>query len=302
MKRYRIIHKTTGVEAPRGEFLIGRAESCHLILEDPSVSRIHAAIVFDGERLLIEDRRSRNGVRVNDKLVKNSLVLQDGDHIKIGHQTIRISSMDKERPADHTVGTKRCPHCGVLLTSNDEFCLRCGSLIDETSVHPVVEYEQQGFLQRSPRADTCLTATSGIHSRPIGMMAGLAVKSARVGKLDEAEKIMNNTMRMVTSRARTDKGPSATEVKVLCEALVELAERSKKTDYISNIFTVHLHTSRLVDRDLVEKLYDLVRVVGYRACRDLTRYIEQLTAQQNTLGPGERFTVRRLEGLVKICS
>ncbi len=301
MTKYRIIHKSTGIEAPDGEFLIGRAEDCHLVLEDPSVSRIHAAIIFDGGQLRIEDRKSRNGVKVNSKLVQHRLILRDGDQIKIGHQTIRIKSMDKARDADHTVGNVRCLKCAAMVPPGEDLCSRCGAMIDETSVHPVVT-EHGGASSPERPTSLSMTATSGIHSRPIGMMAGLAVKAARVGKLDEAEKLMDNTMRIVASHARSDSGASSSEIQVLCDALIELAQLSKNPDYVSQIFAVHLHTSRLVDRALVEKLYDLVRVVGYRACRLLMRYLEQLALQQNQLSPGERFIVRRLEGLAKLCS
>jgi len=45
---------------------IGRSEDNDLVLESDSVSRLHARIVFEDERFVLEDLDSRHGVRVND--------------------------------------------------------------------------------------------------------------------------------------------------------------------------------------------------------------------------------------------
>jgi pSer/pThr/pTyr-binding forkhead associated (FHA) protein len=72
------------------EFMhIGRSPASDIVLDDASVSRKHALIARRGERTLILDDRSRNGVHVNGVRVSES-ELRDGDTILCGHVTLRF--------------------------------------------------------------------------------------------------------------------------------------------------------------------------------------------------------------------
>ncbi len=59
------------------------------MLDDASVSRRHALITRRGERTVILDDRSRNGVHVNGVRVTEA-DLHDGDTIVCGHVTLRF--------------------------------------------------------------------------------------------------------------------------------------------------------------------------------------------------------------------
>ena len=67
---------------------IGRSPSSDVVLDDASVSRRHALITRRGERTVILDDRSRNGVHVNGVRVSEA-DLHDGDLIACGHVTLR---------------------------------------------------------------------------------------------------------------------------------------------------------------------------------------------------------------------
>jgi pSer/pThr/pTyr-binding forkhead associated (FHA) protein len=68
---------------------IGRSPSSDVVLDDASVSRRHALITRRGERTVILDDRSRNGVHVNGKRVGEA-ALQDGDTIVVGRVVLRF--------------------------------------------------------------------------------------------------------------------------------------------------------------------------------------------------------------------
>jgi hypothetical protein len=72
------------VELPPGRFVIGRAESCQLPLEDPLVSRHHAAVDVTGQSATLRDLESRNGVRLNGTRITAPMALSLGDKIGIG--------------------------------------------------------------------------------------------------------------------------------------------------------------------------------------------------------------------------
>ena len=68
---------------------IGRSPSSDVVLDDASVSRRHALITRRGERTVILDDRSRNGVHVNGVRVSEA-DLHDGDLIACGHIALRF--------------------------------------------------------------------------------------------------------------------------------------------------------------------------------------------------------------------
>ena len=68
---------------------IGRSPASEVVLDDASVSRRHALITRRGERTVILDDRSRNGVHVNGARVSEA-DLHDGDTIACGHVTLRF--------------------------------------------------------------------------------------------------------------------------------------------------------------------------------------------------------------------
>jgi pSer/pThr/pTyr-binding forkhead associated (FHA) protein len=73
------------------EFVIGRADRCHLVLDDPYVSQVHARIYAkDGETYMIEDMGSTNGTYVNRKRITSTTELQRGDRVKIGKTVLEL--------------------------------------------------------------------------------------------------------------------------------------------------------------------------------------------------------------------
>jgi DNA-binding winged helix-turn-helix (wHTH) protein len=67
-----------------GENVVGRDPTAHVWLDVSDVSRRHARIVIDGARGSIEDLGSKNGTRVRDIPIIESVVLHDGDRLSIG--------------------------------------------------------------------------------------------------------------------------------------------------------------------------------------------------------------------------
>src|SRR5438552_9669305 len=62
---------------------LGRAGSCEVILDDPTVSKHHAKVRYDG-RAWVEDTNSTNGTFVNGRRAETPLPLARGDRIALG--------------------------------------------------------------------------------------------------------------------------------------------------------------------------------------------------------------------------
>jgi hypothetical protein len=70
---------------------IGRAEQCDLgLFGDADVDLLHARIVRRGDRFLIVDAESANGVYVNSVRIAEPALLRDGDLIQVGHARLRF--------------------------------------------------------------------------------------------------------------------------------------------------------------------------------------------------------------------
>lgn len=67
-----------------GKTLIGRGESCDLIIESLGVSRQHALITVSNGVVTIEDLGSRNGTLVNNKRVTKPVKITGGEKISLG--------------------------------------------------------------------------------------------------------------------------------------------------------------------------------------------------------------------------
>ena len=68
---------------------IGRSPSADIVLDDASVSRRHALVARRGERTVILDDRSLNGVAVNGTRVGEA-ELHDGDTVAVGRVQLRF--------------------------------------------------------------------------------------------------------------------------------------------------------------------------------------------------------------------
>ena len=72
------------------ELTIGRAEKCHLVVDDTYVSQVHARIYGKGEAVMVEDLGSTNGTYLNRRRITSPTEVQRGDRIKIGKSVLEM--------------------------------------------------------------------------------------------------------------------------------------------------------------------------------------------------------------------
>jgi serine/threonine-protein kinase len=66
------------------EMLVGRSPDCDIIIEDATVSRVHARIVTRPNRFVVEDLDSLNGTYINDEAIKRGHI-EDSDTVAFGN-------------------------------------------------------------------------------------------------------------------------------------------------------------------------------------------------------------------------
>jgi anti-anti-sigma factor len=86
---------------PAEGLTIGRRADIGLMIDDPSVSRRHAEIVFRGNAYCLSDLGSSNGTLLNRAPVANGAPLSDGDELQFGDAAVTFrlrSSVPQAKP------------------------------------------------------------------------------------------------------------------------------------------------------------------------------------------------------------
>ncbi len=208
MARFRLRFLLQEFDIPPGETILGRSPDCHVTIEDPLVSRQHAKVVLRGDEAFLEDMGSRNGLRVNNRPVKGSVHLTDGDRIRIGTQELvfcRVTPsadlMTKRTgflrhcarcrtPYPEELGS--CPHCGATDAAEEETLNGTSAERQSWTLQLLVEVVQRALtLQRATDAERLMRrAASTVDERldsqePVDRahLDALSVCSARLSEL-----------------------------------------------------------------------------------------------------------------------
>lgn len=84
------LHKGARFPLQMGRNVIGRLDECHVMLEDPSVSRKHAELNFLQQGWTLLDLQSKNGTYVNGALLEEPVVIGHKDLLRIGLYFLRF--------------------------------------------------------------------------------------------------------------------------------------------------------------------------------------------------------------------
>jgi len=103
-------------------YRIGRSSRCNFILDDLSVSRVHAEVIVNGETVRVEDLKSRNGTYVDGVRVAQA-ELHPGQIVRFGNAQFHLvnDKRGEEFPVDvsevstHFVHSKPSHHPPAAL-------------------------------------------------------------------------------------------------------------------------------------------------------------------------------------------
>jgi type III secretion system YscD/HrpQ family protein len=105
-------------------WLIGRdPEACQLVIEDPLASRKHLIARLTPEGISVENLSVTNPAQINDELLKQPRLLQNGDTIKIGKELFRFyydnsTHIDEINPP--LINGNKKPEESLLADEDDE--------------------------------------------------------------------------------------------------------------------------------------------------------------------------------------
>lgn len=100
--RYRVRAESRGELLGDGELVIGRSSYCTLVLEHPSVSRVHASIRLIEGKLELTDLGSSNGTFVRGVRIKEPTIVEPSGDVRVGSLPIWIEEVRSRDAFDTT--------------------------------------------------------------------------------------------------------------------------------------------------------------------------------------------------------
>ncbi len=130
----------------------------------------------------------------------------------------------------------------------------------------------------------------------------LADKMLAVGRGADAEKIVRTALLDVQKRVSLGTDVDADTLEMAAMLAVRLAEATRQGKWVDYAFSLYQMTSGLLPATVIDRLYSAVRVANGVSINVVRQYVSDVRRRQNTLGPAERFLVRRLEGLEQLAA
>lgn len=117
--------------SPDHPVTVGRSGECHISVDDPLISRLHAQFTVKGSTVVVEDLKSRNGIKVNGKPISDGpCPLNVGDRVRIGTQEFMLMQHHAQAPAETkkiTAFMVNCKSCGMPYPETAFACPHCGA-------------------------------------------------------------------------------------------------------------------------------------------------------------------------------
>lgn len=76
--------RTSSIHELSDRVALGRRADCHIVIDDPTVSALHAWLELREQTYWLSDAGSTNGVRLAGHLVTDPVPLKDGDLFSLG--------------------------------------------------------------------------------------------------------------------------------------------------------------------------------------------------------------------------
>jgi FHA domain len=105
------------------EITIGRSDTADVRVADPTVSRNHAAIRFDGGRYVVENRSSTNPAQLAGRPLSGPEQLADAASLQLGSVRVVFHNLS----AGDRISGPVCSHCRRENDSSGKDCWYCGT-------------------------------------------------------------------------------------------------------------------------------------------------------------------------------
>ena len=216
MARFRLRFLLQEFDLPPGETLLGRSPECHVTIEDPLVSRRHAKIIIRGDKAIVQDLGSRNGVRINGQPAPGGQAyLKDGDRLRVGTQELvfcAVASVPEDR-SKQTGFLRHCAKCKTPYPEEMAGCPNCGAnefADDETLTGAIGAVKRNWTLQ---------------------LLTEVLEKAVSLGKEDEAERILKRASSHIEELVQNNQYLDPRQIDALAECASKLSEQRQTSQW-----------------------------------------------------------------------
>lgn len=248
---------------PNGSLLIGRSHDCELRLEDALVSRLHARVRVETDRVGIEDLHSTNGIYLRGDRIARFAILREGDRIQIGTQELSFFALRDELAPESGIGERE-------LTT----------------------------LEAAPAEAVASAIPTTTRAAALTMIGNLARRFAREGRAEEGAKLLIPHLKRILRGAT-----SGLEVPpALCEQAstyaMDVAVWTTDAAWLDYIVELHVVAEQLMTHSAILALQRAERWLGAVDRLLLQYYIETCAARGSSLDENEQLRLRLLERLL----
>lgn len=222
------------------EVVIGRSSECQITIDDPLISRRHASVVTRGESAFVTDLASRNGVRVNGRLVKGEQKLEDGDRIRLGTQELVFSALARHAPASRPTGYMRvCHACGTPYLEGVPSCPHCRvpTLADEDTMTGEFSDPKRGWTFQ--------------------LLAEVIERALASGKALEAERLMRRAAKETDERIAAGERIEVDQVGQVAGFALRLARLVGSSEWVNWALVLHRRQAMALDDGVLDRLEEL---------------------------------------------
>lgn len=238
-----------------GTLLIGRAHDCEVRLDDALVSRLHARVRVEADRVGIEDLHSRNGVYLGGERVLRFATLRDGDRVQIGMHELSFFHYGSEPSPESGVGQR-----------------------DPEPTPPLPALPGDAAPSASP--------TTG-RATALVMVGNLARRFAREGRAEEgAELLVPHLKRILRGATSGLEVPGELREQASTYAM-DVAVWTTDAIWLDYIVELHVATKRLMPHSALLALQRAERWLGAIDRSLLQYYVEICRAHATSSAPSE---------------
>ncbi|MFO0680861.1 MAG: FHA domain-containing protein [Sandaracinus sp.] len=240
MNRYRLRFLLQEFDLHAPEVIIGRSSECHITIEDPLISRQHARILIEGDEARIADMGSRNGVRVNGRLVKGEQALKDGDRIRLGTQELLFSMVGRAERAPRPTGyMKLCHACGTPYPEGAPSCPHCGA-------PALAEEDTMSGAAPEPK-----------RSWTFQLLGEVIERALASGRAVEAERLMRKAAKEIDERLASGERLDAGHTGMIAAFAVRLAKLVGGSEWVAWAVALHRRQNLMLSDQVIDRLDEL---------------------------------------------
>ncbi len=290
---FRLRYLAHDLELAVGDFVIGRSTECQLSVDDPLVSRRHAMMRITRDTVTMQDLGSRNGVLVNGVKIDGERSLVAGDKINIGSQEMQLLSADDA--FQNVERANEDVYRRATQTLGAAYVVDLRNVIDAVGA-PVSSPGAPERVSDPPTAEASRSRQS------FQLLGGVADKALAMGRVEEAERLLQTMLLDVITRAREGQLIDPATAEAAAQYAARLGGATTRGAWVDYVFELYRRMKKPIAAPVVDELYTVVRKAKNIDLALVRGYVADLRAAAATHGPTEQFLVKRIEGLERLVS